>query len=70
MLAILFLVMAVVQLVDACPVNCICEETETLCYLTNCNDEITLDYTDFLVVTGKLCSSQRNFLNSLSPNRS
>ena len=60
----------VVQLsvVAACPINCICEETQTTCSLTTCNDEISLDYTDFLTVGGKLCQKQREVLNSLSPN--
>ena len=67
MLAVLFFVMNVVQLVEACPVSCICEETETICILEKCSDEISLDY-NFLVIVGKLCEQQRTTLNSLTPN--
>ena len=50
MLFVLVLTFAVkFGLMEGCPLNCICEKTETSCYLTNCNDEIALEY--------MLCSS-------------
>ena len=51
-----------------CPINCICEVTETLCSLKSCSDQISLDYTDYLVIDGKLCEDQRRLLSSLTPN--
>ena len=46
---LVFLLLIAVQLEIAvtCPLNCICEETETTCTLESCTDEISLDYMDF-----------------------
>ena len=63
----LLLLICVVS-VQTCPLNCICEETETTCIISDCADEIALEYTDFLTITGKLCEKQRRVLNSLTPN--
>ena len=68
MLSTLILVLTLVHFVEACPINCICEVTETLCNLKSCSDQISLDYTDYLVIDGKLCEDQRRLLNSLTPN--
>ena len=67
---LVFLLLIAVQLEIAvtCPLNCICEETETTCTFESCTDEISLDYTDFLIVIGKLCPEQRNVLRTLTPN--
>ena len=68
---LVFLVIIAVQLmemVEMCPINCICEESESSCTLESCRDEIALDYTDFLIIYGKLCTEQRRILNELTPN--
>ena len=54
--------------VNSCPSNCICEETESTCIITHCDDPISLEYTDFLIIGGLLCNKQRVFLNNLTPN--
>ena len=57
-----------VNTVQTCPMNCMCEETETICTIRSCTDKIALEYTDFLTINGKLCENQRRVLNSLTPN--
>ena len=54
--------------VNSCPSNCICEETESTCIIAHCDDPISLEYTDFLIIEGLLCNKQRVFLNNLTPN--
>ena len=55
-------------MVNACPSNCICEELESTCLVRGCEDPISLEYTDFLIIEGLLCENQRVFLNNLTPN--
>ena len=62
------ILLGLIQLVLACPNNCICEDTETVCTISDCEDQIPLDYTDFLIIEGQLCRTQRESLNSLTPN--
>ena len=54
--------------VQSCPLNCICDEYKTVCQVKTCEDELPLDYTDYLVIDGPLCVNQLMFLNDLSPN--
>ena len=54
--------------VQSCPLNCICDEYKTVCQVKTCEDELPLEYTDYLVIDGPLCVNQLMFLNALSPN--
>ena len=54
--------------VQSCPLNCICDEYKTVCQVKTCEDELPIEYTDYLVIDGPLCVSQLMFLNALSPN--
>ena len=64
---VIFLVVTL-GIVNSCPYNCICEEEESTCTLRSCSDEISLEYTDFLIIQGKLCANHRKFLSELTPN--
>ena len=57
-----------VIVVQSCPLNCICDEYKTVCQVKTCEDELPIEYTDYLVIDGPLCVSQLMFLNALSPN--
>ena len=57
-----------VIMVQSCPLNCICDEYKTVCQVKTCEDELPVEYTDYLVIDGPLCVSQLMFLNALSPN--
>ena len=65
---LVFLCVLLLTVVKCCPSNCICEEHETTCEIRSCTDELPLEYTDFLIINGKLCPKQRKFLKDLTPN--
>ena len=57
-----------VIMVQSCFLNCICDEYKTVCQVKTCEDELPIEYTDYLVIDGPLCVNQLMFLNALSPN--
>ena len=65
---LVFVCMLLLTVVKCCPSNCIYEEHETTCEIRSCTDELPFEYTDFLIINGKLCPKQRKFLKDLTPN--
>ena len=53
--ALVILYTVSVIMVQSCPWNCICDEYKTVCQVKTCEDELPIEYTDYLVIDGPLC---------------
>ena len=61
---ILFLACTAVSSLEACLMNCYCNQYMAECYLNTCGDDLSTEY-DVLRIHGKLCEQHRYILTHI-----
>ena len=61
---VFFLTFTALTGVDACFINCYCDEYSVECTLNTCTDELETDY-DLIKVSGKLCETHKYVLTHI-----